>query len=160
MRASWWAIRRKTMRVDLHKTSLALAGRRHLRIARGPEVALVKLQMRRGLWILTMAAAVAGCARNRTAARGDSVSGFGTNSVITRPSTVTSGRIDWVNRKAGHIIASFPIGQVPPVDSRLSVYRNGLKVAELKVSLPQQNNLTAADIINGECQLGDEVRSY
>ena len=68
------------------------------------------------------------------------------------------GRIDSVKPKGGYVIVSFPIGTMPPIDSRLSVYRKGLKVAELKVTPPQQNNFTAADIIAGECQEGDEVR--
>ena len=57
------------------------------------------------------------------------------------------------------MVLSFPIGAVPAVDSRLNVYRGGLKVGELKVTPPQQNNFTAADIIAGECQIGDEVRA-
>jgi hypothetical protein len=63
-----------------------------------------------------------------------------------------------VNQKARYVVISFPIGTVPPLDTHLNAYRNGLKVGELKVTPPQQNNFTAADIINGECQLGDEVR--
>lgn len=41
---------------------------------------------------------------------------------------------------------------------RLNVYRNGLKVGELKVTGPQRDNNTVADIVAGECQVGDEVR--
>jgi len=78
---------------------------------------------------------------------------------VVRPSTSISGRIDWVNAKARYVIISMPLGMMPALQSHLSVYRNGLKVAELKVSPPQQNNFTAADIVSGECQIGDEVRS-
>ena len=43
-------------------------------------------------------------------------------------------------------------------DHRLSVYRNGLKVGEVKVTGPQHENDTVADIIAGDVQLHDEVR--
>jgi hypothetical protein len=68
------------------------------------------------------------------------------------------GRVDWVNPK-GFIILSFPIGSVPPADTHLNVYRRNVRVAEVKITPPQQQNLAAADIVSGECQVGDEARS-
>lgn len=72
---------------------------------------------------------------------------------------MAAGRIDSVKPKGRYVIISFPIGTMPSLDSHLSVYRKGLKVAEVKVTPPQQNNFTAADIMAGECQVGDEVRA-
>ena len=85
--------------------------------------------------------------------------GRGTNAPVVRPSSVLVGRIDSINVKVRYVIVSFPIGLLPAVGSQLDVYRDGLKVAELKATPPQENNLTAADIIAGECRMGDEVRS-
>jgi hypothetical protein len=85
--------------------------------------------------------------------------GHPANAPVLRPSSVLVGRIDSINIRAAYVIASFPFGSLPMVGSRLDVYRQGLKVAELKVTLPQENNLTAADIVAGECRIGDEARS-
>jgi hypothetical protein len=47
---------------------------------------------------------------------------------------------------------------LPPLEKRLNVYRNGLKVGEVRVTGPQRDNNTVADIIAGDCQPGDQVR--
>ena len=129
-----------------------------MRIACGAETALVNLEMPRSIWIIVVALSLAGCATKKRA-EAPASSGTWTNPPVVRPSTSISGRIDWVNAKARYVIISMPLGMMPALQSHLSVYRNGLKVAELKVSPPQQNNFTAADIVSGECQIGDEVRS-
>lgn len=67
-----------------------------------------------------------------------------------------TGRIARVN--ADFVILSYPLGKVPPVGRRLSVYRDGMKVGELKVSEPQYQQHTAADITAGEARAGDEAR--
>ena len=56
------------------------------------------------------------------------------------------------------MVVGFPIGSVPATDTRLSVYRQGLKVAEMKVTGWARENNIVADIAAGECQVGDEVR--
>jgi hypothetical protein len=73
----------------------------------------------------------------------------------TAPAT---GRIARVNPDGAFVILSYPLGKVPPVGRRLSVYRNGMKVGELKVSEPQYQQHTAADIMAGEARAGDEAR--
>jgi hypothetical protein len=83
---------------------------------------------------------------------------IGTNAPLAKPSPVTAGRIDSVRLKASYVVISFPIGAVPPVGTRLNVYRQGSKVAEVIITMPQENNLTAGDILAGQCQIGDEVR--
>ena len=63
-----------------------------------------------------------------------------------------------VNADARFVVMTFPLGGVPLVEQRLYVYRKGLKVGELKVTGPQRDNNTVADIISGELQVNDEVR--
>jgi hypothetical protein len=70
-----------------------------------------------------------------------------------------SGKIALVNPSSRFVIVSFPPGTMPPPERRLSVYRGGLKVAEIRVTQPQHDMNTAADILAGECQVGDEVRT-
>jgi hypothetical protein len=47
---------------------------------------------------------------------------------------------------------------MPKMDQTLFIYRDGLKVAEVRVTGPQQDNNTVADITSGETQVGDTVR--
>jgi hypothetical protein len=80
--------------------------------------------------------------------------------VSVSPATIApaTGRIARVNPDGAFVILSYPLGKVPPVGRRLSVYRNGMKVGELKVSEPQYQQHTAADIMAGEARAGDEAR--
>ena len=110
-----------------------------------------------------MASALVSCAKAPLEKRGTpgfTSEGPGTNLPAPKAfGALAPGRIDSVKPKGRYVIISFPIGTMPSVDTLLSVYRKGLKVGEVKVTPPQQNNFTAADIIEGECQVGDEVRS-
>jgi hypothetical protein len=107
-----------------------------------------------------------GCSGSRssanTGARPSQNSVIRTNaaSVTVSPATnaSTAGRVARVNSGGGFVILSYPLGKLPPVGKRLNVYRDGMKVGELKVSEPQYQQNTAADITAGEAQAGDEVR--
>ena len=77
---------------------------------------------------------------------------------IVTPSNDAIGKVISVNQKARYAVLSYGIGAVPPIGSRLYAYRNGLKVGELRVSGPQRENNTIADLVTGECQPGDEVK--
>jgi hypothetical protein len=79
-----------------------------------------------------------------------------TVSPATSPSA--TGRVARVNNDGGFVILTYPIGKVPPLGKRLGVYRNGMKVGELKICEPQYQQNTAADITAGEAQAGDEAR--
>ena len=68
------------------------------------------------------------------------------------------GKVASVN-PLGFVVVDFPLGQLPPVDQRLGVYRQGQKVAEVKITGPAMDTAIAADILAGEAQVGDEVRS-
>ena len=86
-----------------------------------------------------------------------------TNAMNTWP-TVTpdptqAGTVLQVNVSARFVVLNFPVGSMPPVGQRLYVYRAGLKVGELKVTGPQRDDNTVADIVNGEAQAGDVIRT-
>jgi hypothetical protein len=81
-----------------------------------------------------------------------------TNLVIT-PAKSAVGRVASVNQQARFAVVSFPIGQVPPVDSRFAVFRGGEKTGELKMTGPTQDSFTVGDIVAGMVQEGDEVRA-
>jgi hypothetical protein len=78
--------------------------------------------------------------------------------VIVTPADGLSGKVARVNSNLRFVVLNFPVGQMPAINQRLVVYRSGLKVGELKVSGPQQDDNIVADIIAGEATPGDEVR--
>jgi len=64
-----------------------------------------------------------------------------------------------VNDTLSFVVVDFSTTQVPQINSRLSVYRAGQKVAELNASGPIRNSNVVADIRAGEVKVGDEVRA-
>ena len=78
---------------------------------------------------------------------------------IVTPAQTETGRIASVNATARHVVITCPVGlPLPAVERHLNVYRAGLKVAEVKVSRERMDVNLIADILAGECQVGDEVR--
>ena len=77
---------------------------------------------------------------------------------IITPSQEFLGQVAMVNRSARFAVLLFPIGEVPPAGKELGVYRGENKVAELRVTGPQRENNTVADILSGEPEVSDEVR--
>ena len=71
-----------------------------------------------------------------------------------------TARIASVNEKLRFVVVDFTNSRLPAIDEKLSVYRVGEKVAEIKVSGPYRNTTVAADIIAGEVKYGDEVKTH
>ena len=69
------------------------------------------------------------------------------------------GRVASVDTGGRFAVVTFPFGGVPGTGQRLNVYRNGIKVAEAKVTGPQRDINTVADIVSGGVQVNDEVRA-
>lgn len=69
------------------------------------------------------------------------------------------GRVASVDIGKRFAVVTFPFGGVPGAGQRLNVYRNSAKVAEVKVTGPQRDINTVADIVFGEVQVNDEVRA-
>jgi hypothetical protein len=78
--------------------------------------------------------------------------------VIVTPGGMMPGTVISVNPSARFAVLRFPIGQLPPLNQRMSAYRQGLKVADLRISGPQRDMHTVADVLAGECRVGDDVR--
>lgn len=64
-----------------------------------------------------------------------------------------------VNTSLHFVVMTFSPGEVPAIGNTLNVYRKGEKIGEVKVTGPQRDNNTVADIVTGELLVGDEVRS-
>ena len=79
-------------------------------------------------------------------------------SVLAKPTLQLTGKIVSVNSALQFVVAEFPVGELPSLNERLSVYRQGQKVGEVKISGPQEETNIVADVTAGEVQSGDEVR--
>jgi hypothetical protein len=78
---------------------------------------------------------------------------------IVTPDTVTTGKVVRVDDKAFFAVLRFPVGSLPVIGTRLGVYHQGLKVGEIKITGPQQEDITVGDTVSGEAQVGDEVHT-
>lgn len=77
---------------------------------------------------------------------------------IITPDLSLAARVLSVNTVGRFVVLGFPASQMPGMDQTLFLYRDGLKVAQVKVTGPQQDNNTVADLISGDAQVGDTVR--
>ena len=120
--------------------------------------------MRCFVFWLAIGVLVAGCAGPKPKQGGDAAVGASSGKVnppkvIVTPETVLVGRVVRVNANARFAVLNFPVGTMPALGQQLNVYRQGLKVGEVKATGPQQDDNVVADITNGEAQVGDELRA-
>lgn len=69
-----------------------------------------------------------------------------------------AGKVALVNPEARFVILDYSLSQMPPIGERLSVFRKGVRVGEVKISGQPQTGYVAADITTGEIRIGDESR--
>jgi hypothetical protein len=114
--------------------------------------------------LLLVMVAGSGCARHKNrvpviSGAAQSPGGFSNiGHLILTPETGLSGRVVRINPGGRFVVLNFPVGHLPSLDQRLSVYRLGLKTAELKVTGPQLDDNVVADVLAGDVQVGDQVR--
>ena len=82
--------------------------------------------------------------------------GSQTNLVIT-PAKSAVGHIRSVKPQLKFVVIDFPVGQVPAEETRLSIFRAGAKVGEVKISGSPKGTFIVGDILTGSAQEGDEV---
>jgi hypothetical protein len=78
---------------------------------------------------------------------------------IVTPDASIAGKVVAYNSAARFAVMSFPAGPMPGQDQSVFVYRGGLKVGEIKITGPQRDNNTVGDVVNGDAQMGDDVRN-
>lgn len=76
---------------------------------------------------------------------------------IVTPDFSLAAKVVSVNTVGRFVVLSFPASLMPKVDQTLFLYRDGLKTAEVRVTGPQQDNNTVADVVSGDAQVGDTV---
>ncbi len=74
------------------------------------------------------------------------------------PDLRPSGRVALVNSEARFVVINFPPGAVPQAGQLLNVNHHGLKTGEVKITGPQRDNDTVADLITGDAYVCDEVK--
>ena len=77
---------------------------------------------------------------------------------IVTPDNSLAGKVVSYNSVGRFVVLNFSSHRMPKMDQRLFLYRAGLKVAELNVTGPQNDDDIVADLVSGEAQNGDEVR--
>src|SRR5688572_23471782 len=100
--------------------------------------------MRRDYFFVICLTASVGCARHQSAS-GPADATPKSSPVIVTANESRAGKVTSVNSSARYVVISYSVGTpLPPVETRLNVYRNGLKVAEVKVSKEQIDINTVA----------------
>jgi hypothetical protein len=109
--------------------------------------------------LLTLVVAVSGCATKGDPQFGEipAASKPRTKPVV-KPSDALVGRVVQFNVVGRFVILNFPVGHMPVIEQALFIYRENLKVGEVKITGPQQNDNIVADLVEGEAKSGDEVR--
>lgn len=78
--------------------------------------------------------------------------------LLVTPEHSLVGKVVTYNVAGRFVVLDFPVGRMAALDQTLFVYRDGLKVGEVKITGPERDTNTVADLISGEAQKGDEVR--
>jgi hypothetical protein len=78
--------------------------------------------------------------------------------LIVTPENLTVGIVATYNAAGRFVVLDFPVGKMPVLNQTMFVYRQGLKIGEVKITGPERDHNTVADLISGEAQKGDEVR--
>jgi type IV pilus biogenesis protein CpaD/CtpE len=115
----------------------------------------------RAALILVCALVFSGCAHSNNKKKGGRTQKSITTipaPTVVRPVTKGSGVVLSVNETLRFVVIDFSSAEIPPLNTRLNVYRAGQKVAELNLSGPIRNSNVVADIRAGETKVGDEVR--
>jgi hypothetical protein len=81
-----------------------------------------------------------------------------TNTFLVTPDATSTGQVASVNKNLRFVVLTFPTGVVPPVGTLMNVFRRGEIVGEIKLTEPQRDNNSTADVVFGDARKGDEVR--
>ena len=107
---------------------------------------------------------VSGCASHRAPAQQSppptpavSISTNAPEPIVT-PDTSLSAKVVRYNSVGRFVVLSFPLGQMAQPGQTFFIYRAGMKVGEVKVTGPQKDNDTVADLTTGDAEAGDDVR--
>ena len=78
---------------------------------------------------------------------------------IVTPDMSLAAKVISYNTVGRFVVLSFPADKMPKLQQTLFLYRTGIKVAEVKITGPQQENNIVADLVSGDPKVGDTVRA-
>jgi hypothetical protein len=112
------------------------------------------------LALLSVALLANGCGlfRHETKTGQTAVPAVTSPPTIVTPDNSLTAKVVSYNPAGRFVVLGFPVGQMPRMEQGFFLYRNGLKVGEVKITGPQRDNNIVADLVAGEAQTGDEVR--
>lgn len=110
------------------------------------------------LAMLVLTLAVSGCFFHHHARHAAPPPSTELSKPIVTPDNSLAAKVVSVNNVGRFVVLSFPRDRMPKVGQPMFLYRAGLKVADVKITGPQQENNIVADLISGEAQVGDTVR--
>lgn len=107
--------------------------------------------------VLLIAVSLSGCAWMKHKPAAGKPAPVTSKTIVTLDESLAA-KVIRVNTVGRFAVLNFPESQMPKVDQHLFLYRSGLKVAEVKITGPQQETSIVADILSGDAQVGDTVR--
>jgi hypothetical protein len=108
--------------------------------------------------LLLVGMLAAGCASKK--AKPSAAPAATMSQTIVTPDNSFTAKVASYDVAGQFAVLSFSGGQFPKMDQTLFLYRNGLKVGEVKITGPQSDNNIVADLVTGDAQAGDEVRAH
>ena len=67
-------------------------------------------------------------------------------------------RVASVNTELGFAVVDFAAQTMPPVGTRVNIYRGDKRVGTVRITEPVHAPLATADVVDGEVRVGDEAR--
>ncbi len=110
--------------------------------------------MRNVIGLLCAACLLAGCAHSKPSGAASA----NRETPRVTPDLRPVGRVALVNNEARFVVVNFPPGVVPQPGQPMNVNHRGLKIGEVRITGPQRNTDTVADLVTGEAYVGDEVK--
>jgi hypothetical protein len=110
------------------------------------------------LLILSVAMLAGGCLWHKSSKSKSARPAESRTAAIVTPDNSLTAKVISYNSVGRFVVLNFPAGQVPKMDHTVFLYRGGLKVAEARITGPQNDNNIVADLVAGDAQTGDEVR--
>ncbi len=77
---------------------------------------------------------------------------------LVTPVEGLTARVISVNEELRFVVLDFSLGSAPAAEQRLGVYRESVKVGEVRVTRWSSGRNVVANIVSGEARMGDEVR--
>jgi len=117
--------------------------------------------MRLTFSVLLLAGMVAfsGCSSSRhQSAKYDDIPTAAGKKPIVKASDELVGKVVRYNTIGRFAVLNFPANRMPAVGRTVFVYREGLKVGEIKVTGPIQDDNIVGDLVSGDGKSGDEIR--